>query len=160
MRSASGGPWIALEAARVGRDRHRDPGCRGTLVDTNYQHALAWYMALREHDVGVPIWQGPSLSGWAETSSSPRSPVTTSRNGAPTRCALPTIQTLNAFAGARELIQALHDDGHAVVLACSAKERELDHYLDGLDARDPRRRLDDRGRRRTDEAASGPRPGG
>jgi beta-phosphoglucomutase-like phosphatase (HAD superfamily) len=29
----------------------------GTLVDTNYQHALAWYRALRQHDQNVPIWR-------------------------------------------------------------------------------------------------------
>ncbi len=27
----------------------------GTLVDTNYQHALAWYRAFRQHDVIVPV---------------------------------------------------------------------------------------------------------
>ncbi len=25
----------------------------GTLVDTNYQHAIAWYQAIRQHDVPV-----------------------------------------------------------------------------------------------------------
>ena len=29
----------------------------GTLVDTNYQHALAWYMAFRQHDVRLPVWR-------------------------------------------------------------------------------------------------------
>jgi len=29
----------------------------GTLVDTNYQHALAWYRAFRKHDVVLPIWR-------------------------------------------------------------------------------------------------------
>ena len=29
----------------------------GTLVDTNYQHALAWYRAFRQHGVVMPIWQ-------------------------------------------------------------------------------------------------------
>jgi beta-phosphoglucomutase-like phosphatase (HAD superfamily) len=29
----------------------------GTLVDTNYQHALAWYRAFREHDITLPLWQ-------------------------------------------------------------------------------------------------------
>ena len=38
--------------------------------------------------------------------------------------------------GARELIIALKERGLTVVLASSAKEQELDHYLDLLDARD------------------------
>ena len=29
----------------------------GTLVDTNYQHALAWYRAFREHDIVLPVWR-------------------------------------------------------------------------------------------------------
>lgn len=29
----------------------------GTLVDSNYQHALAWYRAFREFDLIVPVWR-------------------------------------------------------------------------------------------------------
>ena len=29
----------------------------GTLVDSNYQHALAWYRALRRYGITVPLWQ-------------------------------------------------------------------------------------------------------
>ncbi|HET8785981.1 MAG TPA: hypothetical protein VFM38_10125, partial [Candidatus Limnocylindrales bacterium] len=29
----------------------------GTLVDSNYQHAIAWFRAFREHDVTPPIWR-------------------------------------------------------------------------------------------------------
>ena len=29
----------------------------GTLVDTNYQHAIAWYRAFREHELVLPIWR-------------------------------------------------------------------------------------------------------
>ena len=29
----------------------------GTLVDTNYQHTLAWYRALRQHDIVLPTYQ-------------------------------------------------------------------------------------------------------
>ena len=29
----------------------------GTLVGTNYQHALAWYMAFREHEIFLPVWR-------------------------------------------------------------------------------------------------------
>jgi len=38
--------------------------------------------------------------------------------------------------GARELIEELRRRGHTVVLASSAKEDEVDHYLDQLDARE------------------------
>ena len=29
----------------------------GTLVDTNYHHAIAWYRAFRQHEVVLPIWR-------------------------------------------------------------------------------------------------------
>ena len=29
----------------------------GTLVDTNYHHALAWYRAFREHELVLPLWR-------------------------------------------------------------------------------------------------------
>jgi len=29
----------------------------GTLVDTNYQHAIAWYRAFRQQGVVLPIWK-------------------------------------------------------------------------------------------------------
>src|ERR1700694_1340216 len=38
--------------------------------------------------------------------------------------------------GSRELIEQLKDRGHRVILASSAKEDEVDRYLDLLDARE------------------------
>jgi beta-phosphoglucomutase-like phosphatase (HAD superfamily) len=29
----------------------------GTLVDTNYHHAIAWYGAFRRHDVTPEVWR-------------------------------------------------------------------------------------------------------
>ena len=29
----------------------------GTLVDTNYQHAIAWYRAFLQSDVVLPLWR-------------------------------------------------------------------------------------------------------
>jgi len=29
----------------------------GTLVDTNYQHALSWYRAFRRFDIVLPVWR-------------------------------------------------------------------------------------------------------
>ena len=29
----------------------------GTLVDTNYHHAIAWFRAFRQYDVVLPIWR-------------------------------------------------------------------------------------------------------
>jgi HAD superfamily hydrolase (TIGR01509 family) len=46
------------------------------------------------------------------------------------------IGEVEPLKGSRELIEDLKERGHAVVLASSAKEDEVDHYLDVLDARD------------------------
>ena len=29
----------------------------GTLVDTNYHHAIAWFRAFRQHGIALPIWR-------------------------------------------------------------------------------------------------------
>jgi beta-phosphoglucomutase-like phosphatase (HAD superfamily) len=29
----------------------------GTLVDTNYQHTVAWYRAFRQHGIVLPMWK-------------------------------------------------------------------------------------------------------
>ena len=29
----------------------------GTLVDTNYQHAIAWFLAFKQHAVFLPVWR-------------------------------------------------------------------------------------------------------
>jgi beta-phosphoglucomutase-like phosphatase (HAD superfamily) len=29
----------------------------GTVADTNYQHALAWYRAFRRHQMVLPVWR-------------------------------------------------------------------------------------------------------
>ena len=29
----------------------------GTLLDSNYHHALAWYRAFRGHGVVLPLWR-------------------------------------------------------------------------------------------------------
>jgi HAD superfamily hydrolase (TIGR01549 family) len=46
------------------------------------------------------------------------------------------IGEVEPLEGARELIEDLNERGHAVVLASSAKEDEVEHYLDLLDARE------------------------
>jgi HAD superfamily hydrolase (TIGR01549 family) len=46
------------------------------------------------------------------------------------------IDEVEPFDSARELIVELKRRGHTVVLASSAKQEELDHYLDLLDARE------------------------
>lgn len=115
----------------------------GTLVDTNYQHAIAWYRAFRQHEIVLPIWRihrhigmgGDQLVG-ALTGEE-----TEAEKGDDIRAAEKTlyfelIEEVQPMAGSRELIEQLKGRGHTVVLASSAKEDEVEHYLDLLDARE------------------------
>jgi HAD superfamily hydrolase (TIGR01549 family) len=115
----------------------------GTLVDTNYQHAVAWYMAFREHDVTVPVWRIHRHLGMGgdQLVRAVAGEEVERRCGDALRTAhdalyLASIQTTSPFEGAAELIERLHAEGRPVVLASSASQRELDHYLDLLDARE------------------------
>ena len=115
----------------------------GTLVDTNYHHAIAWYRAFRQHDVKLPIWQihrGMGMGGDQLISYLAGDEVEESK-GDDIRAAekalyLAFIEEVEPFAGAREFIADLRERGLTVVLASSAKANELDHYLDLLDARE------------------------
>jgi HAD superfamily hydrolase (TIGR01549 family) len=115
----------------------------GTLVDTNYQHAVAWYMAFRLQELTVPVWQihrhlgigGDQLVTAVAGEDAER------RCGDELRSAhdvlyLASIQTTSVFDGARELLEELRSRGNSAVLASSSKARELDHYLDLLAARE------------------------
>jgi HAD superfamily hydrolase (TIGR01509 family) len=115
----------------------------GTLVDTNYQHALAWYRAFRQHGVALPIWRIHRHIGMGgdQLVASLVSEAFDEEHGDDVRAAekalyLSLIVEVQPLEGARELIADLRERGHAVVLASSAKAQEVDHYLDLLDARE------------------------
>lgn len=114
----------------------------GTLVDTNYQHALAWYRALRQHGHVVPIWKihraigmgGDQIIEHLLSEDVEKAEGDDIRN-AEAALYLASIEEVEPLRGARELLEDLTDQGRAVVLASSAKAQEVEHYLDLLDAR-------------------------
>jgi HAD superfamily hydrolase (TIGR01549 family) len=115
----------------------------GTLVDTNYHHAVAWYRAFRQHGHVVPIWQIHRHIGMGGDHMVKEllSDEVDKREGDDIRTAesalyLSVIEEVEPLRGARELLQDLKDRGIPIILASSAKAREVDHYLDLLDARD------------------------
>ncbi len=114
----------------------------GTLVDTNYQHALAWYRAFRQHEIVLPIWRIHRHIGMGDDQlvGALTDERTAREKGDDIRAAektlyLQLIAEVEPMAGSRELIEELKRRGHAVVLASSAKADEVDHYLELLDAR-------------------------
>ena len=115
----------------------------GTLVDTNYHHAIAWYRAFRQHDRVVPIWRIHRHMGMGgdQLVASLTSDAWEKEHGDDVRAAekalyLALIEEVEPLDGARGLIEDLKAQGSRVVLASSAKANEVDHYLDLLDARD------------------------
>jgi HAD superfamily hydrolase (TIGR01549 family) len=114
----------------------------GTLVDTNYHHALAWHRALRTHGRRVQMWQihrhigmggdkiVAALAG-KEAERSQGDAIRTAEGEAYGEL----IGEVEPLDGARELIEDLSAEGSTVILASSAKQEEVNHYLDLLDAR-------------------------
>jgi HAD superfamily hydrolase (TIGR01509 family) len=114
----------------------------GTLIDTNYHHAVAWFRAFRQHGHVVPIWQIHRHIGMGgdKLVTALLSEEAEEREGDDIRAAekalyLTFIEEVEPLRGARALMEDLRDRGSQVVLASSAKEDEVDHYLDLLDAR-------------------------
>ena len=114
----------------------------GTLVDTNYHHAIAWFRAFREHGIVLPIWRihrhigmgGDQLIGALTDERFEE------REGDSIRAAekvryMELIGEVEPMQGARQLLEEIKRRGHSVVLASSAKADEVEHYLELLDAR-------------------------
>ena len=115
----------------------------GTLVDTNYHHAIAWYRAFREHGLTLPVWRIHRHIGMGgdQLVAAVAGKRVEDRQGDSIRAAetalyADLIGEVEPFADARRLLELLGDRGHRLVLASSGKPDEVDHYLDLLDARD------------------------
>jgi HAD superfamily hydrolase (TIGR01509 family) len=115
----------------------------GTLVDTNYQHAIAWYRAFRSHGIVLPVWRihrhigmGGDQAVSALTDEQTEARLGDSIRAAEKRLYGELIEEIEPMEGSRELIVALRDRGHRVILASSAKQEEVERYLDLLDARE------------------------
>ena len=114
----------------------------GTLVDTNYHHAVAWFRAFRHYGLVLPLWRihrhigmgGDQLVAALAGEGFDR------EQGDDVRAAETVLYTqligeVEPLVGARPLMEDLKGSGHTIVLASSAKPTELEHYLTLLDAR-------------------------
>jgi HAD superfamily hydrolase (TIGR01549 family) len=114
----------------------------GTLVDTNYHHAIAWFRAFREHGLTVPVWRVHRHIGMggdhlvaAVAGRRVEDRQGDSIRAAETALYADLIGEVQPFADARRLLELLAGRGQRLVLASSAKRDEVEHYLDLLDAR-------------------------
>jgi HAD superfamily hydrolase (TIGR01509 family) len=115
----------------------------GTLVDTNYQHTIAWQRAFRQHEIVLPAWRIHRHIGMGgdKLVAALAGEHTDAEQGDDIRAAEKVLYTelieeVELMPGARRLIDTLKERGKRVVLASSAKAEEIEHYLDLLDARD------------------------
>jgi HAD superfamily hydrolase (TIGR01549 family) len=116
----------------------------GTLVDTNYQHALAWWRAFRRHEIEVPLWRIHRSIGMGGDQMIPAllGDEVEAESGDALRDAEKEvylgqlIDEVEAFPDAHDFVAFLVERGHDVVLSSSAKAEEVDHYLGLLDVRD------------------------
>jgi HAD superfamily hydrolase (TIGR01509 family) len=115
----------------------------GTLVDTNYHHALAWYRAFRRYDVTVQVWHvhrhigmgGDQLVG-AVAGDDVESAHGDEIRAAWTEEADALLDEISALAGAHALLQAVRDAGFGLVMASSGKPHHVERYAELIEAGD------------------------
>jgi HAD superfamily hydrolase (TIGR01509 family) len=115
----------------------------GTLVDTNFHHALAWFRAFRHHGLTLPLWRIHRHIGMggdhfveALAGAAAEKELGDDIRSTEESCYMDLIDEVQPMDGARELILKLEASDHEIVLASSAKAHELDAYLDLLDVRE------------------------
>jgi HAD superfamily hydrolase (TIGR01509 family) len=115
----------------------------GTLVDSNDEHVLAWDEVFR--DEGTPFDRqlihdqiGKGADNLVPTLLPDSDEADQDRLGEAHGKIFKAkyLDQVQPFPGARDLIARVHAAGQKVVLASSASQSELDHYLDLLDVRD------------------------
>jgi len=95
----------------------------GTLVDTNYQHALAWFRAFRRYDITRPMWRlhrGIGMGGDLFVSAVAGREL---------------IGEIQPFEGAHELLAEVKERGFRLVLASSGKTQHVEAFLDLIDGK-------------------------
>src|SRR5204863_8358540 len=136
LRARGAAPLRRRRRGRTGRGRPRGGvGCArlervtvaildldGTLVDTNYQHAIAWYRAFRDNGLVLPVWRvhrhigmgGDQLVG-ALAGERVEEQRGEAIRQAEKQHYMQMIGEVEAMAGARELAAELRRSGRTVV---------------------------------------------
>jgi HAD superfamily hydrolase (TIGR01549 family) len=114
----------------------------GTLVDTNYQHALAWYRAFRRFGTGLPVWRLHRAIGMGgdQLVAAVAGDDVEAEHGDDLRAAwseeyAPMLHEVQAFDGVRDLLTDVAKRGLTIVLASSGAPDHVESYLDLFDGR-------------------------
>ncbi|MHA6794525.1 HAD family hydrolase [Pseudonocardia bannensis] len=114
----------------------------GTLIDTNYHHALAWFRAFRGFDITLPVWRLHRAIGMGgdQFVAAVAGEDVEARLGDDVRDRWvhefdALIGEVQPFEGVRELLEEVRRRGFPLVLASSGKKAHVEHYLDLIDGR-------------------------
>ena len=109
----------------------------GTLVDSNYQHALAWYRAFRRHDITLPLWRlhrGIGMGGDLFVKHVAGDAVEEKLGDVLREQWVDEfnkmIGEIRPFDGARPLLEEVKRRGFRLVLASSGKSEHVETFLD------------------------------
>ena len=114
----------------------------GTLIDSNYQHAVAWFRAFRAHGLTPPLWRIHRAIGMGgvQLVSQVAGPEVEASAGDSIRTRwrkeyerlLPEVRP---FEGAAPMLAAVRDHGLRIVLASSSPTDLVEWYLSLLGVR-------------------------
>ncbi len=115
----------------------------GTLVDNNYQHAIAWHRALRRVDILIPVWKVHRAVGIggdkivAELAGEDAE----AKHGDEAReheseIFDSMIDEVEGVEGATEFVRELKDRGAKVVLASSGSADDIERFINQLELKD------------------------
>ena len=109
----------------------------GTLVDTNYHHALAWYRAFRRFDITRPLWRihrGIGMGGDVFVPEVAGADVERAHGDdlreAWTEEFDQLIGEVQPFEATRALLEEVKERGFRLVLASSGKTKHVEAFLD------------------------------
>ena len=115
----------------------------GTLVDTNYQHAIAWYRAFRRYGITRPLWRihrGIGMGGDTFVPEIAGEDVER-EHGDALRDAWTEefdqlIGEIQPFEATRALLEEVKGRGFRLVLASSGKTKHVEAFLELFGGRD------------------------
>lgn len=115
----------------------------GTLVDSNYQHALAWFRSFRRIDITLPLWTihrsvgmgGDHLVAHLTDDDVERQHGDELRAGWRKEFD-PMLPEIRPLPGAHDLLVGLKDAGLRLVLASSGPAEHVETFVDLVGGRD------------------------
>ena len=115
----------------------------GTLVDTNYQHALAWYRAFRRYGITRPLWRihrGIGMGGDIFVPEIAGEDVEREHGDALRDAWVEEFDQLigeiQPFDATRALLEEVKGRGFRLVLASSGKTKHVEAFLELFGGRD------------------------